>query len=239
MFKRIIAVFVGVLLTVQVGFSQTGAENELLEYEIYYGVISLGKAEISTQSLTIKNRKVIHAVARFATIGEARRLFEIDDIYESYFDAETFLPLKFIANIKEEKYKFSNEVLFFHKSNKAKTTNFGEVGIQKGTRDIVSAFLYARKMKMNTLKPNDVVDISGFLKKNTVDTKLRYKGLKSIKIGGKNYECMQFSPMVYSPKLVNPEKDVVIYFSNDVQRIPLRIEVKLPAGSFRADLKKR
>ena len=56
----------------------------------------------------------------FKTCGknnrDGRSLFKVLDIYESYIDPETELPVKSIRNIHEGRYRRYNVVLFDHKT---------------------------------------------------------------------------------------------------------------------------
>jgi hypothetical protein len=81
-----------------------------------------------------------------ATTGLADAIFRVKDIYESYFEAESGLPLFSIRNIQEGRYKKYNEVIFDHYSRSDSAILISDLtGIhltQPGIHDILSCFYF-------------------------------------------------------------------------------------------------
>ena len=75
--------------------------------------------------------------------------FKVEDRYESYFDAETIIPYKFIRNIDEGGHKKNIEIdfdqenktaLVYNKKHNTKKT----IDTKPNVQDMVSTFYYLR-----------------------------------------------------------------------------------------------
>jgi hypothetical protein len=100
--------------------------GESLKYQLFYGWVKGGEATLDVKEVVFDGKKVYHAKARAYTTGWADRMYKVNDIYESYFDRKTSLPLKSIRNISEGSYKYYNEVLFNHADTSIISLRSGE-----------------------------------------------------------------------------------------------------------------
>ena len=115
----------------------TFIDSEELKYVLHYGFISAGEAVISLKQETLNSKSVFHAVAKANTTGLTEKLFKVLDIYESYFEPASNLPLKTIRNIHEGNYKQYNEVLFDHEKNMVKSQLSGDHKVPVNFLDMV------------------------------------------------------------------------------------------------------
>ncbi len=90
--------------------------GEKVFYTIQYGFITAGNATLDLKADTVNGKTVWHSSLSARTTGMAEALFKLTDIYESFIDPLTELPVKSIRNIREGRYRKYNVVLFDHKT---------------------------------------------------------------------------------------------------------------------------
>jgi hypothetical protein len=94
-------------------------DGEKLIYTIKFGPIIGGTASMVIKQVKYKNNQVYHSVAQGKTIGIAEKLYSVKDVFESYFDIHTGLPIKLIRDVKEGTYKKHEEAYFDRNKNTA------------------------------------------------------------------------------------------------------------------------
>ncbi|HPT22455.1 MAG TPA: DUF3108 domain-containing protein, partial [Bacteroidales bacterium] len=90
--------------------------GEKFVYSIQYGIITGGNATLELTQETLNGKEVWHSKLTGKTTGVVDALFRVVDIYESYIDPTTELPVMSIRNIHEGRYKKYNVVWFDHKT---------------------------------------------------------------------------------------------------------------------------
>jgi hypothetical protein len=214
---------------------QTG---ETLKYEVKYGIFKGGEAVMSINMFPAGYTYVYHVKAVATTAGLAERFFTIMDIYESFIDIPTGLPVKAIRNIREEKYLSYDEVLFYRYNNTISSLKYGIKDVPPNTHDILSAFYYARRyLFSNNLKVNEIINLSTFLDGDLIPIKIRFKGFETVKLKSHEINCLKFVPVIEAGSTFKKEEDLTILVSNDGNYVPVKIRVELPIGSLKCDLK--
>src|SRR5918994_6167481 len=94
--------------------------GEKITYTVFYNVIGMyvnaGTATLSVNSAKMMNNDVLHVVGVGSTNSRYDWIFKVRDRYESFLDAETLQPYKFVRNIQEGGYR-KHEVLHFNRKN--------------------------------------------------------------------------------------------------------------------------
>jgi hypothetical protein len=226
-------------VVIRAQFNEYYKPGEALEYEMAYGWIVGGIAQLELNETYFNGQKVYHGKGKGFTIGIADKLYSVMDIYESYFDQQTGLPLKSIMNIKEgKKYKRYNEVLFNHSNNTVISQKKGEVHVKKDVFDIISAFYYLRRMPLDNIKVGDVIRIETYFQDEPWQMVIRFYGYETIKLKIGKINCMKFKPIVQVAGTFKDEESLSIWISNDKNRIPIRAKMNLLIGAFKVDLVK-
>lgn len=208
--------------------------GETLRYEMSYGWITGGEASVNLQKENFYGKPVYHVKAIGKTIGVAHAIYHVYDRYESWFDIHTGLPYKLIMDLTEGDWKKFNIVYFNQEAHSLKSKLSGEKKFNKSIFDVVSAFYYVRE-SINGIKPGQVIEIFTYFHDRPWNMIIRYKGIETIKTGLGDIECMKFKPVVEKGTFKD-EEALDIWISNDKNRIPVRVKMKLFVGSFKTDL---
>jgi len=214
--------------------------GEELEYLVHYGWINGGKAKLTLEKTTLKGRDVYHAKAVGRTIGLADRLFRVYDVYESYFDPDTKLPVKAIRNVREGRYRRYNEVFFNHDEHSLRSMRSGKKAYPDSLKrylfDILSAFYYARDHKFNTISRDRIITLDTYFTDKFWPLTIRFTGYETVKTKLGKIPCFRFSPVVEPGRVFESKDDVSIYISRDQNRVPISVKMDIIVGSFKTDL---
>lgn len=210
--------------------------GENLKYLLYYGWLKGGEASMSVQEKVLNGKKVHHAQARAYTIGWADKVYNVNDIYESYFDPQTCLPEKAIRSIAENSYRHYNEILFNHKENSIVSLKSGKKSVPKNIFDMVSAFYYARNELFSKVKVGDTVRFVTYFEDDVYPIAVRFRGREEIETKAGTFKAMKFSPIVEVGRIFDTPDDMTFWVSDDKNYLPLRIQFELMVGSLKCDL---
>jgi hypothetical protein len=212
--------------------------GEALTFRIHYGFITGGEVKITVNQVTINDQPVYHAVLAGKTTGLIDRIYRVNDIYESFFRMENNLPDKAIRNIREGNYRYYDEVTYDHDSLHVISRRNGKVSVPQNTLDMASVMYYVRRLNMSELKYNDIIHLDTYFGDELFPFYIVYKGKETISIGSGKYRCFKFVPIVEPGRIFENNDDMTIWFSDDMNKIPISIKFDILVGSFKCDLVK-
>jgi hypothetical protein len=239
--KRIIYI-TSLLITISsAGWSQivSYTAGEKITYTVQYGLITGGTASLELISETLDGKEVWHSILLAKTTGIADAFFKVLDIYESFIDPSTELPVKSIRNIHEGRYRKYNEVLFDHHTRADSailTSDLTGIHITpQGIHDILSCFYYFRNHILpvdSNLKIGGLTTIITWFTDELYPIRLRYIGIEEIKTKAGRIKCYKFNPVTETGRLFKTEEDVSFWFSADKNFIPVKIRFDIFVGAF-------
>lgn len=210
--------------------------GESLKYQMSYGFIDAGVATLELNETKYAGKSFYHARAIAKTSGVTDKLYNVRDVYETVFDAQTGLPIKSIRNVKEGNYKAYEEVIYYQRSGKAVSTIKGEVSIPNRIHDMVSSFYFLRNNLFENIKVGDTIKMQTFFDNKVYPLQIRYKGIETIKTKHGKISCLKFNPIVEPGRVFDTPDDMEIWISNDENKIPIRVQLNLFVGSVKCDL---
>ena len=212
--------------------------GEILKYRVHYGYFDAGIAqiEIKKEQNRANGRDVMHIVGTGISVGAFDWFFKVRDRYESYIDAHTMQPLKFIRRVNEGGYIINQDYVFLPEENKVKTETENVYEIPEGTQDMLSAFYYARTFNFDTAKPGDVYTILSFVDEEVYPLKIKFLGRENKKVNGKTYKCIKFCPVVQKGRIFKHEEDMLVWVTDDKNKIPVMAQAKILVGSIKMEL---
>lgn len=217
--------------------------GERVNFEIHYGVIQGGVVSLELRSDTFRGKEVLHSVLTGKTTGMADAVFKVKDIYESYFEQSTGLPVFSIRNIREGRYTKYNEVIFDHYSrpdSAVLTSDLTGVHVtEKGIHDILSCFYFMRDNHLpnhEKLKKGDIITINTWFADEFYPVIMRYMGTEEIRTKVGRIKCLKFNPVTEVGRLFKTQDDVTFWFTADRNHLPVRIRFNIFVGAFVAEI---
>ncbi len=211
--------------------------GEMLKFQLYYGPINAGEVKMTLKPSKLGEHEVLHAVTVGYTTGLSDRIFKVYDVYESFMDPQTGLPLKAIRNISEGNYRYYNEVLYDRDSNTVMSQRSGKHEVPTGIMDMISAIYKLRDtIQTTSLRPGDVIELMTFFSDELYPVVVKYRGTEVIQTRMGKFHTLKFSPVSEPGRLFKTEDDITVWFSNDRNIVPLRVRLNMLVGAVRIDL---
>lgn len=211
--------------------------TEEMEYILRFGFIKGGKATLIAQNEKLNRKQTIHYHMRGRTTGIVDQIYEVNDVFETWVDPETFLPVKSIRSVKEQKYRFYDEVLYDHENDSIFSLKSGRKKVPDKVNDLISVFFYIRQNQyFDDLLSGNSFQIPVYHGDELFLMELEYLGLETIdtRIGRKL--CYVVSPKVPKGKLLKGSDGLKIYITKDANRLPIYAEFDLVLGALKCEL---
>ena len=243
--KKTLLILIGLLVLQFIvnGQNPPYQAGEKLEYLIHYGLINSGIAKLELQKDTLGGNVVLHSVFVAQTTGLADALFKVKDIYESFINPKTQLPVKSIRNVSEGRYHRFNVVLFDHKTRRDSailTSDLtGKHVTEQNIHDILSCFYFFRKsimLKNPILEKGKMITITTWFTDELYPIRLRFVEMDEVKTKVGKIKCYRFNPVTESGRLFKDENGASFWFSADKNFLPVKVRFDIFVGSFTVDL---
>lgn len=212
-------------------------KKETLTFDLRYGFITAGQAQLELDEADTNKNNLYHLKGTGNTIGIADKIWRVKDIYESYFDKETVMPVFAIQNVREgRKYKYYNEVRFNRKNNTVVSLKSGEHKVKENTFDILSAFYVVRRIDFSNAKEGDSYKFNTFFSDEEFPFELRYRGKETINTKWGKIKCLKFAPIVEPGRVFKSKDDMLIWYTDDANRIPIKVTMEMIIGHATVEL---
>lgn len=241
--KNILFLFTVFFLTITYSQEKIVAfkSGEWLRYKMSYsGFLRAGTAVLELNEKELNGKKVFYSKGTGWTSGMIKWFFEVNDLYESYFDKDIVKPYLFKRKIDEGGYKKNRIITFNYDSKRAYVQDFTE---QKDTsvaftnvQDMMSSFYFLRNIDAKKLGKGDEVKLDIFMDSQIYPFKLRFLGKEVLKTNFGKVHTLIFRPIVQSGRVFKEQESVTLWITDDANKIPIKMEASLRVGSLIAEL---
>lgn len=218
--------------------------GERLTYIAHYqwGALRMdvGTADVSLDVDTLYgDRTLLHATAVGRTYRFWDMFFKVRDMYESKFYQDDILPVYFHRDVHEGKYT----VLNYYRWDPS--TRYIDATVVKPDRtvdtllpghgctfDILTLLYHARNMDFDALAQGVNNPVSFAIDEEIFDIYFRYIGREVKKVPGKgSFRTLKFAAKVVAGEVFTGEEEMIIWVSDDMNRVPLYFESPVRVGS--------
>jgi hypothetical protein len=217
--------------------------GEKVSYVIQYGFITAGTGQLELSNDVIDGKPVFHSKLEARTTGMAEAFFKLIDIYESYMDTTTGLPVKSIRNIREGRYRNYNVVKFDHVTRSDSSILLSDLTgkhiAPPRIHDILSCFYFFRNNilpDISKVKKGEIITIMTWFCDELYPIRLKYYGTDEVKTRLGKIKCYKFNPVTETGRLFKTEEDVSFWFSADQNYLPVKIRFDIFVGSFSCEI---
>jgi len=160
-------------------------------------------------------------------------------------DTTTLLTKMAYRTLREGKYSRDEEAVFDNENKqvevKVKNRDTGKVDsktfdVPPNAKDLVAGFLHLRVIDFSKLKVNDTIKVSGFLEDASYDLKIIYRGKEVLKTRIGKILCLRLSPVMPKNSIFDGENSVLVWMSDDMNRIPVKVQAKMFIGNTGLEL---
>jgi hypothetical protein len=216
--------------------------GEHLEYRVHYGFLNAAEAtvDVSPTLYKVNDRPCYRVNVDGRTVGAFDLVTRIRDTWRSYIDTSAILPQKFYTNLQENDYRKEENITFNHATNTVKAEERTErdvFHVPDNVHDLISGYYFLRTIDFTHLANGQVLEVPAFYDDMVYNMKVRYRGRQVLKTKQGKINVIRLHPVLPSNKLFKEEESIRIFVSDDINKIPVKVEVDLWVGSMVMDLR--
>ncbi|MCX4311761.1 MAG: DUF3108 domain-containing protein [Muribaculaceae bacterium] len=249
-FKFRILTFAVLLSVIGIGAAARTFDDETVRYKVMFkwGLINkqAGLVDITLKSEGDKYYSILTA----ASDPWADHFYKVRDTLTTIMSKATLMP-EIYEKIANEGNESKHDVVKFTKNGDVTHGQCFRKVIKKGklkideqmdveaigtTVDMLSSYYYMRTLPYETMKEGQVSTINIFSGKRKELLTLKYLGRETIKYDNCKYDCYHISFIFTSDGKKKTSDDMEAWITAAPQRIPVKLEGKLPVGKVRCFL---
>lgn len=225
-------------------------EGEKLLFDVYFhwGFIWVRAAEafFQVKKETFDNKDVFYLESYGRSDESFDWFYKVRDKYESHVDIDDLRPYKFHKINDQGGKVVNNYYTFDYEKGKiySKINMYDQVPYQD-TLDLPSciydmqgAIYYCRNLDFSTATKDSRYPITMVIDNEFFDIYIRYLGKETIENKeGESFRCIKFAVKMVEGTIFSGGEDVVVYVTDDKNKIPILVDAKLIVGSGKAYLK--
>ena len=224
--------------------------GELLNFHVTFGIFSVGEAkmEIKDRTFRVNGRKCYRVDVHGKTTGLVSWVAKVDDIWGAYVDTAALVPHISYRKIRENNYKKDELVKFDHNTDMIeykvvdkKTGKFKDPLYYKApdnVRDMVGGYMYLRTLDLDSFQVGDTIAVNAFFEDTFYDFRIMYQGKEVVKTKMGRINCHKLVPVMPDNKLFDGENSIAVWFSDDQNKIPVRIEASMFIGKAGVEIER-
>lgn len=252
--SRIIALYFVWFLTIQICVSQENTKcifppGETVYYEVAYnwGLIWVNAGEVYFKVDTLSHHG--NKAYFFDSFGKSYSfydwIFKVRDRYQSVATCDELSPVWFKRDTYEGGFEVNNRYDFIYNptrvvstikhSDRPETTD--TLDLSEKTYDVLTAIYHARTIRFDTLNVGEKVPIQFIIDGELFELFIRYQSKeRKENRDGKKYDCIKFSALLVEGTIFEGGEDLVVWVTDDENKIPIMAEAKILVGSIKAYL---
>ena len=180
------------------------------------------------------------------TLRSFEFLYKVRDYYESWVDTVTFRTFEFIRNIYESGYTLLNTQYWDQNSTRViSNTKVRQQPVRSDTLnpgpcvfDMLSSIYYTRTLDLASFPLKEEVSVRVIIDEQAYDIMIRHLGKEMvINRDKRTYKCNKFGVKMVAGTIFKEGEEVMVWITDDAQKIPVYIEAKIIVGSVKAYLR--
>lgn len=248
--SRIVCICIALLIpaNINLGLAQAPSlppfpAGETLTYDVEWSIFTAGNvvAKLADPGHGAMPSEII-TIAR--SQGFASLLFKVQDTFDSFFEPRTLCSDRITKTIKENSRHREVDIVFNAKRGVASRDErdlnspnaphkLAETKIPGCTEDIVTAFYFLRR---HDLRVGQDVHMSLNDGGESHDVTVEVQARESIQTPIGNRLAFRLEPEIFGT-LYNKKGRLLVWISDDDQRLPLRLKMTLSVGTFTGNLR--
>ncbi|MDR0295436.1 MAG: DUF3108 domain-containing protein [Prevotellaceae bacterium] len=214
-----------------------------------WGIISadVGEATMSLEKESFRDTNYYVARIFVTTYKFWDNFFRIRNIYEGRFDTRTLRPYYFHCDISEDDYRRLNTIYFDDRNYTIKASVKQNKKAKKDTvlqgtattYDLISLFFNLQNLDFSDLKEGKIYPFSFVIDDEIFNLYYRFIGREEKNISGLGrFRCLKFAAKVVAGEVFTGDSDLVLWITDDENRIPLLMQSPIKVGTVSARLSK-
>ncbi len=206
--------------------------GEEIVYRAYWGRISVGESVATTAWVEEDGRRLIRVRFRTRSNRVLSTLYPVDDVVETFIDPETFLPIRFVKNLSEGRYRAHEVTEFDHEAGIARWRSLlrdreRDFDIEPDTRDLIT-FMYF--MRNAALTPGERIQARVMADEKLYDVYVDVHGEERIRVRGDRIRSYMLEPEAAFEGVFVRRGRMWIWISADERQMLTRLSAEIPVA---------
>ena len=181
----------------------------------------------------VNNYHQLHIRFNAKTTYPFSLIYTIDDQVDTWLDSRSLYTRKMTKKIRERNYKKNSHTIIDYDKSIA-ITNGDTVIIDQFLRDSYSLFYFLRTIPLII---GETIDFTAFDGKKITPFQVITKTKETVTTMAGTFPSLVVKPFREGTTLLKNKGDMTIWFSDDKNRLPVQIRIKLTYGSMLLKLK--
>ena len=104
------------------------------------------------------------------------------------------------------------------------------------SQDLASAIYYARNLDFENAKLNQMFPLDVYLDNKIYNLQFKYIGKETISTDLGKIKCIKLKPKLVVDRVFKDDDDMIIWISDDKNKIPVRVQSAIQVGTVKADI---
>ena len=219
-----------------------------LSYELGAIHTDIATANLSLDEQVFNGQDVFHVAVDGRTIKIYDFFFKIREDFQSWFTRDGLRPLKFTRDTHEGRYHATNEYVYnwdaaepyiaadVYSSSRGKGRRQLELPLDPCTMDLPALFFYARNMDMDIVESGKKYPMTFAIDDEVFHVYFVLYGRETLDVKGLGkVRTIKFAAKLVAGEIFNGETDMIIWVSDDENRVPVcfKAPIRVGAGSGR------
>lgn len=221
-------------------------DGERMDFILHYrwGRINtdVGTATVTLDSLTFNCQKAFRCTAAGKTKRFFDVFFKVRENFTSIFTRDGLRPLKFTRDTYEGGYEARNTYMYMwdgpqtYIAADVYTSKLGqksmELPLTPCTYDLPALFFFARNMDMDIVEPGKKYPMTFAIDDEVINVYFILYGRETIKVKGLGtVNTIKFAARLIAGEVFKGEEDMMIWVTDDDNRLPVYFEAPLLVGA--------
>jgi len=203
--------------------------GEEITYSVWFNFVKAGKSTMKIVSMDSSyGYLTYHSVLETRSVDILDKVYRVRDKLESWIDTDGLFSRKFEKKIREGFYKKKYSVRFDYNDSLAYSSS-DTIPISGFVHDALSIFYYVRA---ESLWVGEMFDLNNFDNNKFKPYKVIVRKIEKVKTPAGEFECFVLEPYTEKGNLFKYKGQLTIYLSNDIRRLPVKIESEATIGSM-------
>jgi len=223
--------------------------GETLDYVITYNWFlvwtDVGGVRFEAKKTKKFNQEVYNLKGTGVTYSFYDWFYQVRDVYQSWVKTDNLLPVYYHRDVDEGGYLIDIKYTFDYDNmcaySEVEKTNKpfykDTVSILPCTYDLMSVIYQARNIEFSKYKKDEKIPFTILLDNELHHVFIRYKGKEEKKVRGVGkFDCIKFTGSLVAGDVFKGGEDLVIWVTDDENRIPVWVESPIIVGTIKARL---
>jgi hypothetical protein len=235
-------------------------EGERLGYDVTWLGIKAGEATLEARGVvSLNGHQAYHLVTTAQSTPLISKIYRVDDRTESFLQTDPLRALRFDKNLREGRYRHSSQTVFDHEKGIAtfryldfspvprditrldEAERYGkyvsqEFPLTPGALDELSVLYYVRTLP---LVANTTVTARVFASRKNWELEVKVLGRETLETVLGQRETLKVEPLLKFEGIFQRKGRMIVWLTNDAERIPVQMESQIIIGSFVTTLTRR